>query len=211
MPPRQPRQAAHGSTAASAAAFTRPPGVSPCDGRVFWQWRNRPAPAVSYCVDMRKPTLLITLSVAVLVASGCRAREVEKDLRLTAVETGWYDVGIVDGQNKIVPTVTFRIQNVSQEPIDDVQINAVFRRLDEAEAWGDRLVRGIGDEGLEPGATGEPLVVRSERGYTGMESRLQMLKNSQFVDAKVELFGKHGSRTWVKMGEYPIDRELITD
>jgi hypothetical protein len=160
---------------------------------------------------MRKPTLLIILSVAVIVASGCRAREVEKDLRLTAVETGWYDAGIVEGQNKIVPTVTFRIQNVSQEPIDDVQINAVFRRLDEAEAWGDRLVRGIGDEGLPPGATGEPLVVRSERGYTGMESRLQMLKNSQFVDAKVELFGKHGSRTWVKMGEYPIDRELITD
>lgn len=160
---------------------------------------------------MRKPTLLIILSVVVLVASGCRAREVEKDLRLTAVETGWYDAGIVEGQNKIVPTVTFRIQNVSQEPIDDVQINAVFRRLDEAEAWGDRLVRGIGDEGLQPGATGEPLVVRSERGYTGMESRLQMLKNSQFVDAKVELFGKHGSRTWVKMGEYPIDRELITD
>ena len=161
---------------------------------------------------MRKPTLLISLSLAVLVAAGgCRAREVEKDLRLTDVETGWYDAGIVDGQNKIVPSVTFRIQNVSQEPIDDVQINAIFRRLDETEAWGDRLVSGIGDEGLAPGATGQPLVVRSERGYTGTEPRLQMLKNSQFVDAKVELFGKHGSRTWVKMGEYPIGRDLIVD
>ena len=160
---------------------------------------------------MRKPTLFITVAVAVLLTAGCGAREVEKDLRLTDVETGWYDAGIVDGQNKIVPSVTFRIENVSQEAIDDVQINAIFRRLDEAEAWGDRLVRGIGDEGLEAGATGQPLVVRSERGYTGIEPRLQMLKNSQFVDAKVELFGKHGSRTWVKMGEYPIDRELITD
>jgi hypothetical protein len=92
-----------------------------------------------------------------------------------------------------------------------VQINAIFRRLDEPEAWGDRLVSGIGDEGLAPGATGQPLVVRSERGYTGTEPRLQMLKNSQFVDAKVELFGKHGSRTWVKMGEYPIGRDLIVD
>ena len=44
-----------------------------------------------------------------------------------------------------------------------------------------------------------------------LEPRAQMLKNSQFVDAKVELFGKHGSRNWVKMAEYPIDRELITD
>jgi hypothetical protein len=161
---------------------------------------------------MRTPTLVIALAVvAAMLTGGCRAREVEKDLRITEVETGWFDAGIVDGQNKLVPSVTFRIQNVSQEAIDDVQINAIFRRLNEPEAWGDRLVRGIGDEGLEPGATGEPLVVRSERGYTGTEPRAQMLKNSQFVDAKVELFGKHGSRTWVKMGEFPIERELITE
>jgi hypothetical protein len=162
---------------------------------------------------MRKPTLLMTLflTAALAAASGCRSREVEKDLRITQVETGWYDVGIVDGQNKIVPSVTFRIENVSEDPIEDVQINAVFRRVTEPEAWGDRLVRGVGDEGLPAGATGKPLVVRSERGYTGTEARAQMLRNSEFIDAKVELFGKHGSRTWVKMGEYTIDRELIVD
>src|SRR5688572_28313761 len=141
---------------------------------------------------MRNPIPVIALCLtAALVLAGCRAREVEKDLRMTDVDTGWYDAGIVDGQNKIVPSVAFRIQNV--------QINAIFRRQNEAEAWGDRLVRGVGDAPLDAGATGEPLVVRSERGYTGGESRAQMLKNSQFVDAKVELFGKHGSRNWVKM------------
>ena len=162
---------------------------------------------------MRKPTLLISLSLAAALAatSACRSRDVEADLRITDVDTGWYDAGIVDGQNKLVPSVSFRIHNVSQEPIDSVQIMAVFRRVNEAEAWGDRLVRGIGDEGLPPGETGKPLVVRSERGYTGSEARAQMLKNSQFIDAKVELLGKHGSRTWVKMGEYAIDRELIVD
>lgn len=154
--------------------------------------------------------LLVCLAAA-LLAGGCRAREVEKDLRITDVTTGWYDAGIVDGQNKLVPSVSFRIENVSEEPIDGVQINAIFRRVNEAEAWGDRLVRGVGDEGLEPGATGRTLVVRSERGYTGTESRQQMLKNSNFVDAKVELFGKHGSRTWAKMGEFQIDRELIVE
>jgi hypothetical protein len=159
----------------------------------------------------RAVTVGLCVAAALFLGSGCRSREVEKDLRITQVETGWYDVGIVDGQNKIVPSVSFRIQNVSQEPIERVQINAIFRRVNEPEAWGDRLVRGIGDDGLAPGATGMPLVVRSERGYTGTEPRLQMLKNSNFIDTKVELFGKHGSRNWVKMGEYPIDRELITN
>jgi hypothetical protein len=37
-----------------------------------------------------------------------------------------------------------------------------------------------------------------------------MLKNSQFVDATVTIFGRHGSRTWVKIGEFPISRTLLT-
>jgi hypothetical protein len=149
---------------------------------------------------------LVVCAAAATLAAGCGAREVEKDLRLTDVQTGWHDAGIVEGQNKLVPSVTFRIQNVSQEPIDNVQINAIFRRVNEAEAWGDRLVRGIGDTALEPGATGEPLVVRSGLGYTGTEARAAMLRNKEFVDAKVELFGRHGSRTWVKMGRWASSR-----
>jgi hypothetical protein len=37
-----------------------------------------------------------------------------------------------------------------------------------------------------------------------------MLENRLFVDAKVEIFAKHGSRQWVKIAEYPIERRLIT-
>ena len=38
-----------------------------------------------------------------------------------------------------------------------------------------------------------------------------MLQNREFVDAKVDVFGKHGSRTWVKMGEFTIERQLLTE
>jgi hypothetical protein len=153
--------------------------------------------------------LVVCLGILLLVA-GCRSREVEKDLALTDIHTGWYDVGVVDGQNKLVPSITVRLQNVSSEAISRVQLNAVFRRVGEAEEWDAHFVRGIGPDGLEPGAKGGELVLRSERGYTGSESRLQMLENKEFVDARVEIFGKHGSRNWVKIGEYTIDRQLLT-
>lgn len=158
---------------------------------------------------LRAVSLLMLISAA-LVSGACRSREVEKDLRIVDVQTGWYDYGVVDGQNKLVPSVSFHLKNVSQEPIENVQINAVFRRVNEPEAWGDRLIRGVGSDGLAAGATGNTLIIRSERGYTGSEARAQMLKNSQFVDAKVDIFGRHGSRTWVKMGEYQIERRLLT-
>jgi hypothetical protein len=150
---------------------------------------------------------LLTLSLA-----GCeRGIQVEKALKVADVHTGWYDAGIQpDGKNKLVPTVSLRLQNVSPEPVASVQVNAVFRRVGEAEAWGDHYARAIGPNGLPPGATTNPLVLRSTFGYTGEQARLAMLNNREFVDAKVEIFGRHGSRNWVKIGEYQIDRQLLT-
>jgi hypothetical protein len=150
--------------------------------------------------------------VVLLLVSGCGAREVEKDLAITDVHTGWYDAGIVNGQNKLVPSISLKLQNVSPEQIARVQINAVFKRLDgENKEWDAHFVRGIGPDGLAPGEKGGELVLRSERGYTGQQSRIQMLQNKAFIDAKVEIFGKHGSRFWVKLGEFKIDRQLLTE
>lgn len=154
----------------------------------------------------------VTLAaVLVLLLAGCSSREVEKDLAVTEVHTGWYDAGIVDGQNKLVPSITLKLKNVSSEPIARVQINAVFRRVGETQEWDSHFVRGIGPDGLAPGTSGAPLVLRSERGYLGPQARLQMLQNKEFVDARVEVFGRHGSRNWVKMGDYTIDRQLLTE
>jgi len=150
------------------------------------------------------------LAVVVLLA-GCRPRDVEKDLAITDVHTGWYDFGIVQGQNKLVPSISLKLKNVSPEEISRVQINAVFKRLGEEKEWDAHFVRGIGPDGLAPGAKGSELVLRSERGYTGPQPRLQMLQNKEFVDAKVDIFAKHGSGYWVKLGEFKIDRQLLTD
>jgi hypothetical protein len=157
-------------------------------------------------------TRLTACLILALVVAGCRAREVEKDLTITDVHTGWYDVGIVNGQNKLVPSISLKLKNVSPEQIARVQLNAVFKRLDgEEKEWDAHFIRGIGPDGLAPGAIGGELVLRSERGYTGEQPRLQMLQNSAFIDAKVEIFGKHGSRYWVKLGEFKIDRQLLTE
>lgn len=145
------------------------------------------------------------------LAAACTPREVEKDLRVVDVRTGWYDLGDAAGQNKLVPSVSLKLENVSQEEISNVSFQAIFRRVDEDKTWGDHYIRAIGRPGLGPGATTNLLVLRSPRGYTGSESRLRMLENKEFVDAKVVLFGKHGSREWQKMGEFAIERHLLTE
>ena len=150
--------------------------------------------------------------VALFLLAACESREVEKDLKIVDVHTGWYDAGVIaGGQNKLVPSVSLGLQNVSERDIASVQLNAVFKRIGEDTAWGEHFIRAIDTDGLKAGSTSGNIVLRSSLGYTGSQSRIQMLQNKDFVDARVEIFGKHGSRTWVKMGEYQIDRQLLTE
>jgi hypothetical protein len=151
------------------------------------------------------------LLVGVLV-SGCQRIDIGKALEITDVQTGWYDAGIVAGmKNKLVPSISLRLHNVSGAPVNSVQINAIFRRVGEAQEWGAHYVLAIPRQGLEPGAKTRPIVLRSEGGYTGIQSRLNMLQNREFVDAKVEIFARRGSQNWVKLGEQQIGRELLTE
>jgi len=157
-------------------------------------------------------SFVLILACALATAACTRNRDVQKDLRVSDVHTGWYDVGVTEGgQNKLVPSISLKLENVSSEDIASVQLNAIFRRVGEQEVWGEHFIRAIGREGLAPGKTGNTLVLRSRLGYTGSQARLQMLQNKEFVDARVQIFGKHGSRTWAKMGEYQIDRQLLTE
>ncbi len=149
--------------------------------------------------------------MAATLLAGCGSRDVEKDLKIVDVHTGWYDAGIVEGrQNKLVPSISLKLQNVSPEDIALVEMVAIFRRVGEDKAWGEHLVRAIGRDGLAAGKTGNSLLLRSTLGYTGPQSRAQMLQNREFVDARVSVFGRHGSRNWAKMGEYDVNRQLLT-
>jgi hypothetical protein len=155
---------------------------------------------------------VVPVIAALVLAAACTPRIVEQDLKVVDVRTGWYDLGIVDGQNKLVPSVSFKLENVSAEAISNVEFLAVFRLVDdESKTWGEHFVSAIGRDGLAPGAATTPLVLRGPRGYTSTKARLKMLEAPEFVDARVTVSGKHGSRQWIKMGEFTIDRQLLTE
>ena len=154
----------------------------------------------------------VLLLVAFVPSAGCGPTvDLTKGLQVTVSNSGWFDLGIINGQTKLVPTVTFTLKNLSDQKLAALQINALFRRLNENEEWGSGFVTAVGSEGLPAGNTTKPITIKSQLGYTGSEqSRQEMLANSHFVDAKVELFAKYASTQWVKVGTYPITRQLLT-
>jgi hypothetical protein len=154
----------------------------------------------------------LLLLVALVPSAACGPTvDLTKGVQLGLVTTGWFDLGIVNGQTKLVPTITFTLKNVSDQKLVALQIQALFRRVNETEEWGSGFLTAVGSEGLAPGATTAPITIRSQLGYTGSEqSRQEMLANSHFVDAKVDVQAKYAATQWVKLGTYPIARQLLT-
>ena len=155
---------------------------------------------------------LPVLGVLLIVSMGCnRGVDPIAVHEPHEVVTGWYDAGLVEGNmNKLVPSISLKLRNKSGEPVRSIQINAIFKRVNEAEMWGEHYGWAVQRNPLPPGASTRELVLRSGLGYTGEQPRMQMLQNREFVDAKVEIFLRQGSRVWAKLAEFQIDRQLLT-
>src|SRR5262245_32446559 len=96
----------------------------------------------------------LVLFVMSVLSSGCgSAVALTKGLEVTIVNSGWYDAGIVSGQNKLVPSVTFTLKNTSDQRLHTLQVNALFRRVTENDEWGSGFLTAAGSDGLAPGAT----------------------------------------------------------
>jgi hypothetical protein len=152
---------------------------------------------------------LLVVFLCLLSAACGPPVDLTQGLHVETLSSGWYETAPVDGMIKIVPLVSFTLKNVSEQTLPSLQVNAVFHRAGDSGEWGSGLVIAAGTEGLSPGAATGTLTVKSELGYTGTESRHDLLRNSQFVDATVDLFAKYGSTQWTRLGAFPITRQLV--
>src|SRR5687767_2672965 len=129
----------------------------------------------------------ILLAAYVLALTGCTASaDLKQALQVTDVVTGWYDAGVVDGKNKLVPSLTFRLRNTSTADVDAAALNIVFKFVDDGQEQDSIFVQRVP---LKDGQT-DAVTVRSQTGFTGdpPQSRADMLKHTAFRDIEALIF-----------------------
>ena len=154
---------------------------------------------------MKRMVLMLAMG---MTAACSEPVDIAKAVQVDVATSGWLSAGVVDGKNKIVPSVSLTLKNVSSRTLNALQTNAVFRLVaTNAEIGADfRPVSGSGD--LPSTASTEKIRLKSALGYTGTDPVDELLNNSRFGDAKVEVFVKAGSGQWARVGEYPIAHQL---
>lgn len=134
--------------------------------------------------------------------------DLAKALVVTDVFTGYHDAGVVNGLNKLVPSITFKLRNAAADPVESVQLTVAFWEEGADGETESLLVRGIGEAGLEPGASTDPINVRGTFGYTYEGARAEMFTNSRYRGFIAKLFAKQGGRI-VPIGQLKIDPRII--
>jgi hypothetical protein len=155
----------------------------------------------------------IALVALIGTASCSKPVDVKASFDVTDVSTGWFDAGIVGGKNKLVPSVTFRLRKKADVNLRSVSLNVAFRKVplpgtNTEEEWDEVFIQNVQFSGPQTDA----LVVRTETGYTGdpPQTRVDMLKHSQFRDMRVHIFAKHSASQWVELAAIDIERQLLT-
>jgi hypothetical protein len=151
--------------------------------------------------------MLVVCAIALTTACG-KPVDVATAVQVNVVTSGWVPAAPSGGRNKIVPSITVTLKNTSAEPLNALQVNAVFRLVSTNEELSSDFKPASASGGLAPGATTDKIVLKANLGYTGTDPLEELLRNSKFVDAKVELFVKAGSGQWTRVGAYPIAREF---
>src|SRR5262249_46739955 len=145
---------------------------------------------------MRTATSVLILALGSTI-SGCSAPvDLKQVLQIEGVSGGYRDAGIVDGRNKVVPTVTFTLKKSIDKSLSPLSLNLSFRKLPPPgvkpppgspaeEEWDDAFTQSVPFQGNETA----PLTYKINAGYTGdpPQSRADILKNSHFQDVRVHI------------------------
>ncbi|OFW07260.1 MAG: hypothetical protein A3H96_17215 [Acidobacteria bacterium RIFCSPLOWO2_02_FULL_67_36] len=157
---------------------------------------------------MNRCTLALVAAAGVMTGACTPNIDLKQSLKVTDVSSGWFDAGVVEGKNKLVPSVTFRLEKAVPD-IPALALNLVFRAEGDTEHYDEVYIQKVD---FTDGNKTAPTTVRSKFGYTGEppQSRMEMLKNPHFVDMDVQVFAKYGSGQWVELHRLKIPRLLLT-
>jgi hypothetical protein len=166
---------------------------------------------------VRRPVVAlrrVVVACAVAAASVAIAKS-EPDVRVTDAlrvkvhSTGWLESSLPGDQTRLTPAIIVSVSNTSDARLPAVRVNAVFRLRGHRFEWGNTFPRVAQSPALHPRAVLGSQLVTGRGTYESILSPSGMFGHPRFVDATVAVFGRYGSKTWTKLGEYPVARTVL--
>jgi len=137
------------------------------------------------------------------------SEELQNSIEILDVETKWVDKYYQPWPPRlvIVPTISFRVKNISDKAINYINFNANFRFKDDYENLGDAFLAAIREDPIPPGETSEVIFLKSNYGVDG-KSLDQIKTNPHWKTVIVKLFAQSKGSQYITLGEWDVSREI---
>ena len=158
----------------------------------------------------RRALTLVALCFCLAAAAGCGPEpDLRKSLKLIPTISGYYDDGVQpNGDNRLLPSMTFQLKNEGDLPIDYVDLVVAYWEVGADGEKDSSFLKGIGNTALAPGQTSDSITVRSSVGYTGLMPRGEFFSNVLYKGFIIKVFAKRKGKT-TPLGEFPVEQRVL--
>ena len=165
---------------------------------------------------MKKRTaffLIIAGLAAAAIIPACSKRpsaeEIKASLEITEVQTKWVSKLYQPWPPRLilVPVLSFRVKNLSGEPMYYVNFNGIFKEKGSQENAGDNFRAAIRDTPVQPGQTSDLIELKSNFGIDGRDVD-SIRKNPFWGPWVARLFVQWKGSVPVLLGEYDVSRDI---
>ncbi len=157
--------------------------------------------------------LAAALAVGVLSFPSCqpppKEAEIKAMMEIQDVETKWVSKEYRSWPPKLVlvPSISFRVKNVSTKPLTYINFNAIFKFKDDQENLGDCFLAGIRGTPLPPGELSPVIHMISNFGVEG-KTLASFENNPMWKPVIIKLFAQTRGSAHVLLGTYPCSKTI---
>jgi len=161
------------------------------------------------------PAILVFIAAALISAStnscikGASPEEIKSWMEIVEVDTKWVSKYYQAWPPKLtlVPSISFRVKNVSDKPLRYINFNGIFKFKDDYDNLGDNFLAGIRGDPVLPGQVSNVITLKSNFGVEG-KSLASFKDNPQWRIVFVRLFAVSRGSQHVLLGEWEVSRRI---
>jgi hypothetical protein len=157
---------------------------------------------------------LAVLTPLLMFLASCKTmtdKEVKNAIQTEILETKWVMKEFRQWPNPkliLVPSVVFRIKNLTADSMAYVSFNGIFKERNAVENRGDNFLAAIGkNNAVAPGGWSDPITLKSNYGTEGTSVKA-FQNNPQWKPVWVKIYALWKGSRHVLLGEWPISMTI---
>lgn len=153
--------------------------------------------------------LVLALSLLPACVKSMPPEELKAAIEVVDVQSKWVAKAYQPWPPKLtlVPSISFKIKNLSDKPLNYINFNAIFKFRDDQENLGDNFLAAIRKTPVLPGEMSPLITLTSNFGVEG-KSLASFRDNPQWRTVICRLFVQSKGSVHVPLGEFEISRTI---